>query len=94
MNSDSDRDRPIVSIGLTGGIACGKSNALRHFQRLGAHIIDADILARRVVAPGQPAYREIVLEFGRGVLQENGAIDRKRLGDLIFSNEQARLALN
>jgi dephospho-CoA kinase len=94
LSSNSDRDRPVISIGLTGGIACGKSNALGHFRRLGTHVIDADVVARQVVAPGQPAHRDIVLEFGREILLDTGEIDRKRLGDLIFSNPQARLALN
>ncbi len=59
-------------VGLTGSIATGKSTVSRMFAHLGARVLDADLLAREVVMPGQPAYRQIVAEFGPGVVQEDG----------------------
>jgi dephospho-CoA kinase len=81
-------------VGLTGGIACGKSNALRFFRSLGAHTIDADVIAREVVAPDAPAYRKIVKEFGTSVLGTDGQIDRKQLAGIVFSDSKARQKLN
>jgi dephospho-CoA kinase len=81
-------------VGLTGGIACGKSNALRCFHRLGAHTIDADLIAREVVEPGKPAHQQIVAEFGRSILTEENRINRKALGRIIFSDPAARKRLN
>ena len=84
----------MLKIGLTGGIACGKSNALRHFSRLGAATIDADKLAREVVLPGRPAYQAIVQEFGPEFLLADGQIDRSALASVIFSDQEMRLKLN
>jgi len=84
----------MLKIGLTGGIACGKSKALSCFRDLGAHTIDADLVAREVVKPGRPALREIVQEFGREFLHEDGTLNRSALADLVFSDEAARTALN
>ena len=67
-------------IGLTGGIASGKSTAARTLVELGARIVDADQVARDVVAPGQPALAEIVRTFGEEMLLPDGTLDRKRLG--------------
>lgn len=80
-------------VGLTGGIACGKSNALRCFHRLGAHTIDADLIARQVVEPGTPAHRLIAAEFGSSIL-EGDQINRKKLGRIVFADEAARKRLN
>ena len=76
-------------VGLTGGIATGKSVVADELKRCGAHIIDADKIAREVVEPGKPAYDEIVKEFGAGVLQPGGALDRKALGKIVFSDPAA-----
>jgi dephospho-CoA kinase len=76
-------------VGLTGGIATGKSVVADELRRLGAHIIDADKIAREVVEPGKPAYDEIVKEFGTGVLEPGGALDRKALGRIVFSDPAA-----
>jgi dephospho-CoA kinase len=81
-------------VGLTGGIACGKSNALRCFHRLGAHTIDADEIARDVVEPGKPAYRKIVSEFGPSILGEDSQINRKKLGRIVFADPAALQKLN
>ena len=79
---------------LTGGIATGKSTVSRMFQELGAYLIDADLVARQAVEPGQPAYQEIVAHFGRDVLLENGQLDRKALGAIIFQHPEERERLN
>lgn len=84
----------MLKVGLTGGIACGKTNTLRQFNKLGAFTIDADQIAREVVKPGQPAYREIVDVFSTEILKRDKTIDRKKLGKVIFSDEAARQKLN
>ncbi|XP_004597429.1 dephospho-CoA kinase domain-containing protein [Ochotona princeps] len=81
-------------VGLTGGIASGKSSVIQVFQQLGCAVIDVDIIARHVVQPGYPAHRRIVEAFGREVLLENGEINRKILGDLIFKEPKQRQLLN
>ena len=81
-------------IGLTGGIASGKSTVSRMFQDLGARVVDADRLARRIVEPGRPAYRDIVRRFGRQVLKADGTLDRKRLGGQVFSDPRKLEQLN
>lgn len=81
-------------MGLTGGIATGKSHAARVFSRLGAHVVDCDEIAREVVQQGKPAYHEIVKTFGREILREDGEIDRKKLADIIFHDAEARQKLN
>ncbi len=81
-------------IGLTGGIASGKSTAARTLADLGARIVDADQVARDIVAPGQPALAEIARTFGREMLLPDGTLDRKRLGAVIFADVEQRRALN
>ncbi|WP_307390194.1 dephospho-CoA kinase [Bacillus horti] len=81
-------------IGLTGGIATGKSTVSRVLIDLGALVIDADKIAREVVKPGSPALLEIKEEFGENILLENGELDRKALGHIVFQNQEARLKLN
>jgi len=80
-------------IGLTGGIAAGKSVAARRFAALGAVVIDADELARRVVAPGTSGFDEVVEAFGPGVVGPDGALDRAALGRLVFADPAARRRL-
>lgn len=81
-------------IGLTGGIASGKSAVAKLLLAKGAAVIDADKLARDVVAPGQPALAELVARFGAAILAADGTLDRKRLAQIAFSDEQARRDLN
>jgi dephospho-CoA kinase len=81
-------------IGLTGGIASGKSTVAGMFAQLGAVIIDADKIARDVVDPGQEGLHSIVQHFGEEVLDQEGRLDRKKMGELVFSNEEARKTLN
>ncbi|MEC1635356.1 dephospho-CoA kinase [Bacillus mojavensis] len=81
-------------IGLTGGIASGKSTVANMLIDKGITVIDADIIAKQAVEKGMPAYRQIIDEFGEDILLENGDIDRRKLGAIVFTNEQKRLALN
>jgi len=81
-------------IGLTGGIASGKSTVAAMLRELGAQVVDADQVAREVVEPGRPAFDEVVRTFGREVLDAEGRIDRKALGARVFSDEQRRKQLN
>lgn len=81
-------------IGLTGGIASGKSTIGRHLERLGAVRIDADELAREAVSAGSVGLRQIVDHFGPGVLSASGELDRAGLGTLVFADTTAREALN
>ncbi len=84
--------KPVV--GLTGGIACGKTTVASMFSDLGIPVIDADQLARDVVEPGTPGLEKIVAEFGKSVLDANGRLDRKLVGDLVFGDTAARESLN
>jgi dephospho-CoA kinase len=84
----------VILIGLTGGIASGKSTVARLLVSKGAILIDADEIAREVVEPGEPAYQDIVERFGRGVLAADGSIDRKALGDIVFGDADARRDLD
>ncbi|KAJ8414386.1 hypothetical protein AAFF_G00052560 [Aldrovandia affinis] len=81
-------------VGLTGGIASGKSTVSSVLRDLGCPIIDADVVARQVVEPNSPAYRRIVQHFGPDILLENGEIDRQKLGQIIFSSTEKRRLLN
>ena len=84
----------MLKVGLTGGIASGKSTISEMFRRLGAHIVDADQVARRVVEPGTPALREISERFGEKVLRSDGSLDRSALGNIVFQNVEALARLN
>lgn len=84
----------MLQVGLTGGIACGKSKALLCFEQLGAYTVDADKIAREVVERGQPAFEQIVDEFGPDIIGGNQELNRTRLGELIFSDSSARNRLN
>jgi dephospho-CoA kinase len=81
-------------IGLTGGIASGKSTAARTLRELGAIVIDADEVSRFAVEPGQPAWREIVEFFGRDILNPNNTINREKLGLQVFSQPEYLKKLN
>ena len=81
-------------IALTGGIGSGKSSALLEFQKLGAEIIDSDKISHMLMMRGKAAYNEVVAEFGREILSENGEIDRKRLAEIVFSDEKKLKRLN
>jgi len=80
-------------IGLTGGIATGKSHVRACFERLGVPTIDSDILAREAVAPGTPGLAAIVTRFGPDVLQADGSLDRSLVATVVFSDPESRKAL-
>ncbi|CAB1274299.1 dephospho-CoA kinase [Candidatus Nitrosacidococcus tergens] len=86
-------DKAIYKIGLTGGIGSGKSTVAQIFSNLGVPIIDADIIARELVAPNQPALAEIVQIFSSEVLDSKGVLNRQYLHQKIFSNKQAKKEL-
>jgi dephospho-CoA kinase len=82
-----------VLVGLTGGIGAGKSAVASRLAELGAVIVDADKVAREVVAPGSDGLAEVVAEFGDGVLAADGSLDRPALGKIVFGDEAARRRL-
>jgi dephospho-CoA kinase len=79
-----------LRIGLTGGIASGKSTVAQRFTELGVPVIDADAAARAVVAPGTPGLAAVLKRFGRGVVAKNGELDRRALRELIFREPGSR----
>jgi len=83
-----------LRVGLTGGIGAGKSEVSRRLQSYGAIVIDADQVAREVVAPGTPGLAEVVATFGDAVLAPDGSLDRERLGELVFADASLRAKLN
>jgi len=86
--------RRMLQVGLTGGIACGKSSVLARFRQAGFHTLDLDRIAHELMMPDQPAFREVVEAFGGGVLTPEGRIDRGALGRIVFSDVAARERLN
>ena len=85
---------PRLRIGLTGGIASGKSTVTQRFVELGVPVIDADVVSRAVVEPGTPGLAQVVGRFGPQVLDVNGRLDRKALRAVIFNNAASRQALD
>ncbi len=83
----------MIVIGLTGGVATGKSTVAKMFQQCGAVVIDADLLARHVVEPGKPAWRVIVKTFGKTILNPDRSLNRQRLGAIVFRHPAKRRAL-
>ncbi|MEK4013025.1 dephospho-CoA kinase [Peribacillus sp. FSL M8-0224] len=81
-------------IGITGGIASGKSTVSLYLQELGFTIVDADLASRAVVEPGEEAYHQVVEAFGEDILLTDGNIDRVKLGSIIFNDQEKRLLLN
>lgn len=81
-------------IGLTGGIASGKSTVSQMIKEKGIRVVDADIIAKEAVSKGSPALHQIVQTFGEEVLQPNGELNRQQLGAIIFSDEEKRKKLN
>ncbi len=86
-------ERPFLLVGLTGGIATGKSAVSEMFRALGTVIIDADVLARDVVEPGQPALAEIARDFGPSVIAADGRLDRRKLAAIVFADGDRRRRL-
>src|SRR5215469_4040010 len=84
----------MLRVGLTGGIGSGKGEVARRLASHGALVIDADQVAREVVAPGTPGLDEVVEAFGTGVLRPDGSLDREHLGEIVFSDAALRARLN
>ena len=84
----------MLRVGLTGGIGAGKSEVARLLAAQGAVVIDADAVAREVVAPGTPGLAEVAGIFGAGVLRPDGSLDRPRLGEIVFADPALRARLN
>jgi len=80
-------------VALTGGIATGKSHVRARFEALGVPTVDSDVLAREAVAPGTPGLAAVIARFGPDVLDPAGALDRHRLGKVVFADPEARRAL-
>jgi dephospho-CoA kinase len=85
--------RRMILVGLTGGVATGKSTVAEMFKQCGAVVIDADQLARDVVEPGKPAWREIVKTFGKTILNPDRSLNRQALGSIVFRHPAKRRAL-
>ena len=83
----------MLRVGLTGGIASGKSTVARIFRELGAHVLDADRIAREIVPPGSPALARIARAFGKEMLRPDGTLDRAALGSVVFSDAGKRRVL-
>jgi dephospho-CoA kinase len=88
--SEDPTHGPRLRVGLTGGIASGKSTVARRFTELGVAVIDADDAARTVTGPGQPSLRAIAIRFGPGVLTPSGELDRRALRQHVFADNRAR----
>jgi dephospho-CoA kinase len=84
----------MLNVGLTGGIACGKSTVAKMFVKHGAHLIDFDGLAHEVQEPGKPAWKEVVNHFGKRILQPDKKIDRVKLGNIVFNDKEKLSELN
>ena len=84
----------MLKVGLTGSIAVGKSFVLRTLAEFGCHVIDADTIARDVVAPASAGLKLVAEAFGDEILREDGALDRSKLGSIVFSDEEKRAQLN
>ena len=84
----------MLRVGLTGGIGAGKSEVSQLLAAQGAVVIDADAVAREVVAPGTPGLAEVTTAFGPGVLRPDGSLDRTRLGEIVFADPELRARLN
>jgi dephospho-CoA kinase len=84
----------MLNVGLTGGIASGKSTVAQMLVHLGAHLIDFDKLAHEVQQPGKPAWKEIIVHFGKGILNQDQTIDRVKLAQIVFADKKELKALN
>jgi dephospho-CoA kinase len=84
----------MLIVGLTGGVASGKTAVSQVLKEEGAYIIDADQIARELVQPHKPAWNELIRAFGKGILQKDGSIHRKKLADKVFADPKQRKLLN
>jgi dephospho-CoA kinase len=86
--------KQLIKVGLTGGIATGKSTTLNRWRRAGAAGVDADALAHQALTPNTPTWDEVVRTFGPKILNKNGTVNRPKLGKIVFADEKKREALN
>ena len=84
----------MLNVGLTGGIASGKSTVAKMFVKKGAYLIDFDGLAHEVQEPEKQAWKAVVYHFGKGILQPDKKIDRVKLGNIVFANKEKLIELN
>ena len=84
----------LLRIGLTGGIAAGKSTVAQRWQQAESVVIEADELAHRALEPGTPTWKSVVKEFGRDILNADQTVNRPKLGEIVFRDESKRLALD
>ena len=84
----------MLKVGLTGGIATGKSYVVSVLRELGCAVLDVDVIAHQAIEPDKPAYQDIISEFGTGVLNADDTINRPALGAIVFGDEAKRLRLN
>ncbi|HKR23005.1 MAG TPA: dephospho-CoA kinase, partial [Pyrinomonadaceae bacterium] len=84
----------MLRVGLTGSIAVGKSFVTSVFAELGCRVLDADLTAREVVAPGADGLKAVVAQFGEEILTAEGTLDRARMASIVFADEEKRLRLN
>ena len=87
-----EKKNPVI--GLTGGIASGKSTVAKYLRKQGFHVIDADKLGHRVLEPGQPSYQQVIDTFGREIINADGTINRRLLGNIVFNNPAQLEQLN
>jgi len=93
MSSQAAGKEPYI-VGLTGGIATGKSTVSNYLRHLGARVIDADEVAHQVTLPGAEGFSKLVEAFGTDVVNPDGSLNRKKLGQIVFNNEEALSVLN
>ena len=84
----------MLRVGLTGGIGCGKSTVAAMMAELGCHVLNADKMAHALIAPGEPAYNDVVRKFGRDILASDGSVDRARLAAVVFADGGKLASLN
>jgi dephospho-CoA kinase len=92
MKPIQKKDNSLI-LGVTGGIATGKTTVVRMMEELGAPVVDFDLLAREVVEPGKPAWKDIVAYFGERILQKDGSLDREKLSTIVFQDAEKRKKL-
>jgi len=90
----ADKNLKFLKVGLTGSLGSGKSEVRKILFSFGVYTIDADYIARELTAPGEAAYEKIVAVWGKGVLSADGTLNRKKLGDIVFSSGEEMLNLN
>ena len=84
----------MLKLGLTGGIASGKSWVANQLRELGFHVLDADLVGHQLIEPGHAAYEDVVSAFGREILREDNSIDRQKLGAIVFADQRNLAKLN